>query len=81
MRWIGVPHTGHGLPYRPCAAIPSRKAVTFSGNLSPVSAIKSSRHFVRTATVCACRLSICSGVSLLVSSIGDIFAAWRISSE
>ena len=27
---------GHGLPYRPCTAMPLRKAVTFSGNFSPV---------------------------------------------
>ena len=37
MRCTGVPQTGHGWPKRPCTAIPSRNAVTFSGNPSPAS--------------------------------------------
>ena len=36
--------------------MPSRNAVTFSGNFSPASAINSSRHFVRMPIVCAWRL-------------------------
>src|SRR5881396_3026108 len=34
MRCTGDPQTGHGLRKRPWTAIPSRKAVTFSGNIT-----------------------------------------------
>src|SRR5437870_1171813 len=43
MRCTGVPQSGQGLPYRPCAAIPSRKAVTFSGNALSASARQGQR--------------------------------------
>ena len=32
MRCTGAPQSGHGCPYRPCTAISSWNAVTFSGN-------------------------------------------------
>src|SRR6476661_5581760 len=44
----GEPHTGQGSLYRPCTAIPSRNAVTFSGNPAPTS---SRRRFVQSISV------------------------------
>src|SRR5215831_16353901 len=35
MRCTAVPQTGHGWPKRPWTAMPSRKAVTFSGDAFP----------------------------------------------
>ena len=46
MRCTGVPQRGQGWPKRPCTAIPSWNAVTFSGNASPASA-RSARRPLR----------------------------------
>src|SRR6267143_35341 len=81
MRCTAVPHTGHGLRYRPCTAIPSRKAVTFSGKPLFASALRRSIHSRRTSCVALCRRAICSSESLCVVCTGESRARWRISSE
>ena len=51
MRCTGVPQTGHGSLKRPCTAISSWNAVTFSGNPSPVCARSRSIQRVSVARV------------------------------
>jgi hypothetical protein len=49
MRCTGEPHTGHGFLKRPCTAISSWNAVTFSGKPAPVSARSGAVHFSSVA--------------------------------
>jgi hypothetical protein len=81
MRWTGVPQSGQGFPYRPCTAMPSRNAVTFSGNARSASRRNRSIHSPSTPRTAACSRAISSSDSRLVSFAGESFARWRISSE
>jgi hypothetical protein len=67
--------------YFPCTAISGRNAVTFSGNLSPVSARSREIHSVRVVRVASNNLATSSSFIFCVKVVGDSFAAHKISSE
>jgi hypothetical protein len=81
MRCTGVPQTGHGSLKRPWTAISPWKAVTFSGNPSPVCARSRSAHRVSVSRVASYSRANSASVSVLDSLSGDSLAACRISSE
>src|SRR3954465_12606337 len=78
MRCTGAPQTGQGLPKRPCTAMPSRNAVTFSGKPPFASSRILEVHSVSTDFVAWKRRRVSSSVSLEVMAIGESFARCRI---
>src|SRR5207253_11418469 len=81
MRCTGDPHTGHGFLNRPWTAIPSRNAVTFSGNPSPVSARRRAIQLVKVCRTAWNSRSLSSGVIRLVRRSGDRSEERRVVKE